>query len=156
MSFLLQLVVQALFSYLATLTFGVILNIPRHNLNTCAWIGMVGWLSYWLLWQLGTGKLIANLVGAFLIGFISIIMGPIKKTPTLLFNIPALVPLVPGATAFEAVRYLVLGKLDVAASYLLTVLMVISAISVGFMIAQMLGELVQNVQLWYVEKHKES
>ncbi|MFD1670475.1 threonine/serine exporter family protein [Agrilactobacillus yilanensis] len=156
MNIFLQLLVQAGFSYLATLTFGVILNIPRRNLNTCAWIGMIGWVSYWGLWQLGTGKLIANLVGAFLIGIISVIMGPIKKTPTLLFNIPALVPLVPGATAFEAVRYLVLGRLDMASSYLLTVLMVISAISVGFMIAQMLGELVKPVQLKYIAKKKQS
>ncbi|MCD2256838.1 threonine/serine exporter family protein [Agrilactobacillus fermenti] len=144
MNLYLQLLVQISFSYIATITFGIMLNIQRRVLNTCAWIGVAGWLSYWVLWQWGSGKLLANLVGAFLIGFLSVVVAPLKQTPTLLFNIPALVPLVPGATAFQAIRYFVLGRLTTAFSYLLTVLMVIGAISVGFMIAQMLGELLQK------------
>lgn len=156
MNIFLQLLVQTVFSYLATITFGVILNIPRRNLNVCAWIGVIGWLSYWILWQLGTGKLVANLVGALLIGVSSIVMGPIKKTPTLLFNIPALVPLVPGATAFESVRYLVLGKSEAAFSYLLTVLMVIGAISVGFMIAQMSGQFIRPLVVRVIEKRQQA
>lgn len=58
----------------------------------------------------------------------------------IIFNIPGLVPLVPGATAYQAVRALVLGNFDQALSLTFRVAMVAGAIAVGFMMAQLLAE----------------
>ena len=60
--------------------------------------------------------------------------------PVILFNIPAMVPLVPGGTAYEAVRYLALGQLNQAMKLTVLVAMIAAAIAVGFMLAQIFTE----------------
>lgn len=104
------LLVQLLFSYLATVAFAIIINVPRKALNLAGWAGMMGWLAYWLLMEVGSGRMMANLVGAFVIGLCGIFFARYKKMPVIIFNIPGFVPLVPGAVAYQAVRATVLGR----------------------------------------------
>ena len=134
------LLVQLLFSYLATVAFAIIINVPRKALNLAGWAGMMGWLAYWLLMEVGSGRMMANLVGAFVIGLCGIFFARYKKMPVIIFNIPGFVPLVPGAVAYQAVRATVLGDLDGALQYVSRVVMIAGAIAVGFMLAQLLSE----------------
>ena len=60
--------------------------------------------------------------------------------PVIIFNIPGFVPLVPGAVAYQTVRATVLGDLDGALQYVQSVVMIAGAIAVGFMLAQLLSE----------------
>ena len=64
-----------------------------------------------------------------------------KKMPVIIFNIPGFVPLVPGAIAYQAVRAVVMGQLNAALRYVSRVIMIAGAIAVGFMLAQLLSEL---------------
>lgn len=73
------LLVQLLFSYLATVAFAIIINVPRKALNLAGWAGMMGWLAYWLLMEVGSGRMMANLVGAFVIGLCGIFLRAIRK-----------------------------------------------------------------------------
>lgn len=139
MPYALQIFFQVFFSYLATIAFAVMINAPRRVLNACGISGAVGWITYWTLFQLGTGKTLANLVGAFLAGVCGIIFSRMQKMPVIIYNIPALVPLVPGATAYQAIRVLVLDNLNEALQLLLRVIMVAGAIAVGFMLAQLMA-----------------
>ncbi|MFD1486165.1 threonine/serine exporter family protein [Lacticaseibacillus baoqingensis] len=141
MPYWLQLVVQISFSYLSTVAFAIIINVPRKALNLAGWAGAIGWLVYWvLLYDLQVGRMLANLLGAFAIGLCGMIFSRIKKMPVIIFNIPGLVPLVPGATAYQAVRALVLGQVMTASKLTVRVAMVAGAIAVGFMLAQLLAE----------------
>ncbi|WP_125579378.1 MULTISPECIES: threonine/serine exporter family protein [Lacticaseibacillus] len=135
-----QILIQVSFSYLSTIAFAIIINVPHRALNLAGWAGAIGWLVYWSLMQLATGRMLANLLGAFAIGICGLIFSRRKKMPVIIFNIPGLVPLVPGATAYQAVRALVLGNFDQALSLTFRVAMVAGAIAVGFMMAQLLAE----------------
>ncbi|KMO57819.1 membrane protein, partial [Lacticaseibacillus rhamnosus] len=68
MSWIFALLIQLSFSYLATVAFAIIINVPRKALNLAGWSGMMGWLAYWLLMEAGIGRMMANLTGAFVIG----------------------------------------------------------------------------------------
>ncbi|MCI1987433.1 MAG: threonine/serine exporter family protein [Lactobacillus sp.] len=136
-----QLLIQISFSYLSTVAFAIIINVPRKALNLAGWAGAIGWLVYWvLLYDLDVGRMLANLLGAFAIGLCGMIFSRLKKMPVIIFNIPGLVPLVPGATAYQAVRALVLGQVTEASRLTVRVAMVAGAIAVGFMLAQLLAE----------------
>ncbi|MFD1392817.1 threonine/serine exporter family protein [Lacticaseibacillus jixianensis] len=137
----LQVLVQVSFSYLSTIAFAIIINVPHKALNLAGWAGAAGWLVYWGLMQLATGRMLANLLGALTIGLCGIVFSRLKKMPVIIFNIPGLVPLVPGATAYQAVRALVLGDLDEALSLTFRVAMVAGAIAVGFLLAQLVAEM---------------
>ncbi|WP_125706514.1 threonine/serine exporter family protein [Lacticaseibacillus daqingensis] len=142
----LQLLVQVSFSYLSTVAFAIIINVPRRALNLAGWSGAIGWLVYWLLMGLHSGRMLANLLGALAIGVCGMLFARRKKMPVIIFNIPGLVPLVPGATAYQAVRALVLGDMEVALQLTLRVAMVAGAIAVGFMLAQLLAETTYRMQ----------
>ncbi len=141
MNFSLQMVVQLIFSYLSTVAFAVCINVPRRGLNCAGLAGMIGWMVYWLLMQAGASVMISNLLGAFAIGIAGILFARWMKMPVITFNVPGLVPLVPGATAYEAVRALVSNNLDQGIQLLVQVLMVAGSIAVGFMFAQLFGDL---------------
>lgn len=97
-------IMHAAFSYLASLGFGVIINVPRRALNACGFIGMLGWLTYLVIKNLEAGAMLANLGAALAIGLCSIFMARWQKMPTILFNIPSLVPLVPGGQAYYRLK----------------------------------------------------
>jgi uncharacterized membrane protein YjjB (DUF3815 family) len=141
MPYWLQFLVQLSFSYVSTVAFAIIINVPRRALNFAGWAGAIGWIVYWVLtYDLDVGRMMGNLLGAFAIGICGMIFSRIKKMPVIIFNIPGLVPLVPGATAYQAVRALVLGQIDKSSKLTVRVAMVAGAIAVGFMLAQLLAE----------------
>ncbi|WP_415858700.1 threonine/serine exporter family protein [Latilactobacillus sakei] len=71
-------------------------------------------------------------------------MARYKRMPVIIFNIPGLVPLVPGGTAYRAVRNLVLGNISQAVTQSISVIMVAGAIAVGFMFAQILADITRK------------
>ena len=132
MNLILFLIVNVVFCYLATVGFGVILNIPRRGLNACGIVGVIGWLVYVCIKECFSSSMLAGMCAMFCARF--------KKMPMILFNIPSLVPLVPGGQAYRAVRYFALGKNDLALSYLVQVGMIAGSIAVGFFLAEFVSQ----------------
>lgn len=131
---------QILFSYLATIGFGIIVNIPRKALNACGIIGVLGWLTYLGINNGLQSSIMANLVAAFIIGGLSIICARYKKMPTILFNIPSLVPLVPGGQAYRAARYFVFGNVELGINYAVQAALIAGSIAMGFFLAELVGQ----------------
>lgn len=139
-----QFMIQALFSYFSTVAFGICINLPRRALLWCGLAGMAGWQVYWMLFNFGSGRMLANLLGALAVGICGNIMARYKRMPVIIFNIPGLVPLVPGGTAYRAIRNLVLGNLNEASTQGVAVIMIAGAIAVGFMLAQILADITRK------------
>ena len=145
MNIYLQIIIQFLFSGLATVGYAICINIPREALLAGGLTGSIGWIIYWYCYQFAClGKVSSSLISAFSVGLISYGLAYYKKMPTTLFNIPALVPLVPGATAYQAVRAMVSGQFVNSVRLFLMVLMMIGAIAMGYMMAQVVIELVDQ------------
>lgn len=53
------IIIQLVLSYVATVTFAIITNVPKRALNACGITGTFGWMAYWTLMQMdsGTGHL---------------------------------------------------------------------------------------------------
>lgn len=146
MTILMELVVQTTFSYLGTIAFAIMINIPRRALNACGLCGMAGWLTFWLLYQVGSGRMVANVMGSLILGVMGLYFARKKKMPAILFNIPGIVPLVPGATAYQAVYEMVLGSVNKAIIYSVRVLLVAGGIAVGFMLTSLLSEIMTKIR----------
>lgn len=122
MPFWLEIVINVVFSYLASAGFALTINVPHRALNFSGISGVVAWMAYWFCFRAGMGRMLSNLLGAFLIGILSLFFARIKKCPVTVFNIPALVPLVPGMPAYQAVRAFIVGdssrsRIDLAGSH---------------------------------------
>lgn len=129
-----EVFIHILFSYLSTITFGIVTNVPRRVLNACGITGAVGWMIFWFSKNLETGEIFANFLGSVGIGIVSIYFSRKRKMPMTIFNIPSLVPLVPGGAAYQAVRNIVLGDYIAGSQEALKVIMTAGAIAAGFMV----------------------
>lgn len=150
MNIWLQLLIQTVLSFAGTVGYSLCINIPRRALIACGYTGALGWIVYWILYNFTMmGHVLANFIAAVAIGLISQVLAKRKRMPVILFNIPGLIPLVPGATAYQAVREMVLGKFNVSLEIFIRVALVIGAIAVGYMVAQVLIDIEKRSRRWY-------
>lgn len=138
--------IHFLFSYLSTVAFGVLTNVPRRTLLASGLTGSVGWIVFHLMREAGYSLGFANFIAAFLIGCGSIFFSRLKKIPMLVFIVPSLVPLVPGGPAYLAVREIVIGDGDKGLYYILIVAVTAGAIAGGFVMTTLVEKIVARYQ----------
>ncbi|EAE4357988.1 threonine/serine exporter [Listeria monocytogenes] len=130
------IIIQLVLSYVATVTFAIITNVPKRALNACGITGTFGWMAYWTLMQMDSGTGASSLDGAFVVAVLSHFFAKHKKMPITIFNVPGIVPLVPGGLAYQAVRNFVLGDYTEAIGFSVQVTVVAGAIAAGLMLSE--------------------
>jgi len=85
----------------AALGFAILFNVPQRALIQIFILAAVGGLTKVFLVKAGIDVIIASLIGASLIGMLSIQAAHNKHAPPLVFSIPALIPMVPGAFGYR-------------------------------------------------------
>ncbi|KRN44612.1 hypothetical protein IV84_GL000261 [Pediococcus damnosus] len=141
------MIIKIFFAFIATIGFGIIINIPHRALVVAGLIGVVAWLIYWGLFSLDLGLALSNLVAAVAIGILSDVSARKMKMPMLIFNIPSLVPLVPGGQAYQMIRTLALGETAQGVHFLTQVIEITGSIAIGFLIAELLNKLWKNLKV---------
>ncbi|MGX7197627.1 threonine/serine exporter family protein [Enterococcus olivae] len=139
-------------SFLSTIAFGILTNIPRRVLLSSGLTGSIGWLVYFYLHQEGAGLAVANFFATVVIGCFSIFFSRKKKIPMIIFHIPSLVPLVPGGPAYKAVRELVLGNNVIAFENMMIVIITAGSIAGAFMIISLIERIIGKWQ--QIKKHR--
>ena len=95
-------------SFLATLAYAILFNVPKQYYTACGITGMAGWLLYLAMCQVTTVAL-ASFVGTLAVVLISRILTVRKKCPITIFLVSGIIPLVPGAGIYYTAYYLVTG-----------------------------------------------
>lgn len=85
----------------AALGFAILFNVPQRALLVIWLIGAAGGLTKLILMQGTIGIVIASFVGATLVGILSVSAAHNKHAPPLVFSIPSVIPMVPGAFAYR-------------------------------------------------------
>ncbi len=98
---LLELLIKAFWSGIAAVGFAILFNVPRRTLFPIGAMGAIGGLIKFGSMSLGVGIVFASFIGATVIGIISIQLAHLKKSPPLIFSIPGVIPMVPGAFAYR-------------------------------------------------------
>lgn len=137
----LEILVQCALSFFGTIGFGLTINIPKRALVYSGISGMVGWIVFWLLMQVNMGRGISNVLGAFFIGLTGIYFSRKLKMPVIIFNIPGIVPIVPGVPAYQTIRALSQGNLPLATQMGVKTMIIIGGIAMGVMLSQLASEL---------------
>lgn len=141
-----MLLIHFLFSFMSTVSFGVLTNVPRRTLLASGLIGSLGWMVYFFMREADYPLGFSNFIAAFLIGCLSIFFSRLKKIPMLVFIVPSLVPLVPGGPAYLAVREIVIGDGDKGLYYMLIVAVTAGAIAGGFVMTTLVEKIVARFQ----------
>jgi uncharacterized membrane protein YjjB (DUF3815 family) len=98
---LLMILEKGIWFGFAALGFAVLFNVPQRTLLVIWLIGAAGGISKLVLMQGNIGVVVASLAGASLVGILSVSAAHNKHAPPLVFSIPSVIPLVPGAFAYR-------------------------------------------------------
>lgn len=98
---ILLLLEKGLWAGFAALGFAILFNVPPRTLFAIWLIGALGGLAKFSLLELDINIILASFVGASLIGVMSIPLSHKVHSPPLIFSIPAVIPMVPGAFAYR-------------------------------------------------------
>lgn len=92
-------------SFIATMAFGILFNVPRRSLASGGLVGMLGWILYvGLMAYLKVDMVVATLISAFSIATLSQFLARYHKMPATLFSVSGIIPLVPGGLAYDTIR----------------------------------------------------
>lgn len=133
-----NLVFHMVFSFLSSISFAIICNVPKKSIPMGGIVGMLGWMGYVLLSMNGYGVFPASVVCSLLLAFAGQIAARIFKMPLTVFYVPGLVPIVPGISAFQAFRQLTLHDYEAAAMGFLNVGYCAVGIACGIVISDVL------------------
>ena len=89
---------QLITSFIATAGFGLLFNVPKEMVLRCGLSGMLGWIFYFNLVEMGVDSVAASGTASILIGVIGQLFARRYKTPIIIFNVTGIIPLVPGGT----------------------------------------------------------
>ena len=125
-----SILLQALASLLAIITFLIVLNVQRSMLLPAGILGMLVWLIYLLLKD-PTNVIVATFIAAIIGSCISQILSILYKTPAVVFILAILAPLVPGYLSYRTTAFFVTGDYSHAITNATLVVMLALVISIG-------------------------
>ena len=85
----------------AALGFAVLFNVPQRTLKIIWLMAAAGGLTKLTLMQCNIGIVVATFAGASLVGVLSVYAAHNKHAPPLVFSIPSVIPMIPGAFAYR-------------------------------------------------------
>lgn len=96
--------------FLASLSIGVLLNMPRRSLVLASLIAVAGSGVNSSLLLIGAHPQEAAFAASFAVAILAELLARKLKIPSPVLSIPGIIPLVPGSVAYRATTYLVDGR----------------------------------------------
>lgn len=124
----------------AAFGFGIFFNLRGKKLVTASFCGGIGWLFY-LIGAFG-GDVFQNFLASCAITVFAEIMARAQRAPVIVYLAPALIPLVPGGTIYEAMLYALNGENDLFISTGLRAMTITGALSLGIVAISSMVQLV--------------
>lgn len=137
-----DLLLQVILSFIATSCFGVIFNAPTRVIPYCGFVGSIGWSIYYMLtnWQ-SVDMIQATFLSAFFVSFIAHLFARSKRMPVIVFSVAGIITLVPGGTAYNAMRNIVEQDYNTAIQNGMLVFMISGAIAMGLVFAEVIMQI---------------
>ncbi|MDF2804402.1 MAG: hypothetical protein K0S61_4307 [Anaerocolumna sp.] len=112
-----MMLIQVIGSFIAVVSFAIIIGVPRKFLGYAGLVGAVGWLVYLLLLKADMSPVAVMFYAAIVVSLISHSFARLMKTPVTLFLIAGILPLVPGVGMYRIVYNLITNNNSLAGYY---------------------------------------
>lgn len=126
---------QIALSFVGTMGFSIIFNVPRKELLLCGIAGAAGWGIFWTMLNVSPDFEVAGIFfGAIAVTCISRVLSYTRKMPVTVYMIPGIIPLVPGARIYYTMFHAVMGENTMAMIMGIETLRNAGVIAVGLLI----------------------
>ena len=124
-----------IFSFFATVAFGVLFQAPKKSLPISGAIGALGWVVFVFLRQyMEVNSFYANFIATAALSLASELCARSFKQPATIFVIPGIIPLVPGLGMYQGMAQIISKSYDNCMTILLTAGTDSAAIALGVMV----------------------
>lgn len=121
-------------AFLAVASFGILLEVPRRHMISGCIVGAVGWMVYLLMDRRGSAVIMSAFLASLVIALISHVFARVFKAPVTVFLIPGIFPLVPGASIYRCVSFIIKSDMALANHYLIETIQISGAIALAIFI----------------------
>ena len=129
-----DLLIEALWAFLATVAFSIMFNTPKKELLYCGIVGAIGWFFYALCMKIGLSSAFSNFWGTVFIAYFSRLFAIIRKNPISVFLISGIITLVPGAGIYNTVFNIIMSDNKMASFYGVETVKIACAIAFGIIV----------------------
>ena len=150
-----KVLVELIVSFLSTVGFGLVINVPRRSLLPAGITGSLAWVAYYLVLQVDHGLILSNFTAAIVIGILGNISAVIFRVPVNIIYVPSLVSLVPGGILYLGMRSFTLGNEWRTGQYMFNALTIAIALAVGFVVAEVIFNRIKPLLLKVVSRRKQ-
>lgn len=128
------MMIDFLFSFLASLGFAIIFNIKGKNALMAAFGGAIAWCTFVALAFVIEEEIVRYFLASVVISIYAREMAKIRKCPVLVFLVIAFIPLVPGYSIYKTMEYLLLSNIEEFIITATKTFKIVMAITTGFLV----------------------
>lgn len=141
------MIIETLFSVIASLGFGIIFNIKGKKLFFASLGGGVSWFFYSLGLKLGFSDIFSLFISSICFSIYSEIFARILKTPVTTLVICCLIPLVPGAGMYNTMYEFITGNVPKALELATSTLSSAGTLVLGIIFVSTITRQLKNLNL---------
>ncbi len=149
------MILQVAGAFAAVVAVSITFGISKRFLVYSGFAGAFSWFVYLILLERGFGELMGVFVATLVSALISHIFARILKAPVTVFQIPAILPTVPGVGMYRTVYYMLIGDRETSAFYLTQTLQIAGMIAIGIFVMDTLFHLIFNKKPESMKQQKE-
>lgn len=147
------MLVDFICSFIGTVAFSHLFNVPRKHYFYCGLVGAVGYLCFCLL-NLRVASAFATFVATMVVVLCSRILTVLRKCPITIYLISGIFPLVPGASVYNTAYYFVVNNLEEATAWGILSLKTAFSIVLGIVFIVSIPRQVFTSQYWKLRREK--
>ncbi len=100
-----MIIKQFILAALSSICFGIFFNSPKSSLKEAAFTGGLSWSVAYITNEYTHNIILASFIGCVLVGTLSEVFATHKKKPATIYLIASIIPFVPGAGTYYALRF---------------------------------------------------
>lgn len=141
------LLIDLFFSFIAGSGTAILYNVQRKLIVFCGLSGMFTWFIYHFLSLFGFSEALASLFALFALTLLSRFFSKKTDTPSMIFNISGIMPIVPGGLLFKTFNHLASKEYESALNYGFQAVLVGGAIAIGLILNEVITKAIAQSNL---------
>lgn len=127
-------VIHPLIAMVACMGYGIVCNAPRKEIPYCGLAAFICWLTYQLVTRNGGTPFFGTLLATCAATAFARILSNQRRLPTIVYHLPGILPLVPGAAVYRCITSAMEGGAFHTTINILTAFKLAGAIGIGSVI----------------------
>ena len=138
------ILIRSMGAFLAVLSFGLVLELPKKYLFHAGLVGGLGWLVYQVVEVCLVSEPMAAFLSSLMVAGMSHVFARKLKAPVTVFLVAGILPSVPGASIYRCVYYMMRDIRILSTRYLVETLHIAGAIALAVFFIDSVFRLVQQ------------